>query len=86
MAAGLGSGEQGLPDTVKMRLHPGNLALIASDGVISEQDDKWLRKLLSESQDDSMKTLAREVLKAALKQYGNLDDMTVLAVRIDQRR
>ena len=86
MAAGLGGGEQGLPDTVKMRLHPGNLALIASDGVISEQDDKWLRKLLSESQDDSMKTLAREVLRAALKQYGNLDDMTVLAVRIDQRR
>ena len=85
MAAGLGSGADGLPDVVKMRLHPGNLAIIASDGVIAEQNDSWVRKLLAESEGSSMKHLARDTLKAALKQYGCSDDMTVLAVRVDQR-
>ena len=69
-----------------MRLHPGNLALIASDGVIPEKDDGWLRNLLSANNGSSMKDLARDTLKEALKQYGCIDDMTVLAVRIDQRK
>ncbi len=86
LAAGLAYGEQGLPDIVKMRLHPGNLALIASDGVIPEKDDGWLRNLLSVNDGSSMKDLARDALKEALKQYGCIDDMTVLAVRIDQRK
>ena len=86
LAAGLASSEEGLPDIVKMRLHPGNLALIASDGVIPEKDDGWLRNLLSANNGSSMKDLARETLKEALKQYGCIDDMTVLAVRIDQRK
>ena len=86
MAAGLSSGDSSAPDIVKMRLHPGNLALIASDGVIAEREDGWLRKLLAESSGESMKGLAKETLKTALKQYGCVDDMTVLAVRIDQRQ
>ena len=85
MAAGLGSGESAMPDVVKMRLHPGNLALIASDGVIAEREDGWVRTILTESDGGNMKTLARETLKTALKQYGCTDDMTVLAVRVDQR-
>ncbi len=85
LAAGLGSGDCGTPDIVRMRLHPGNLALIASDGVIAEQNDSWVRKLLADSDGDSMKHLAREMLKTAMKQYGCIDDMTVLAVRVDQR-
>ena len=32
-----------------------------------------------------MKTLARDTLQAAMKQYGCMDDMTVLAVKLDQR-
>ncbi len=85
LAAGLGSAENRQPDIVKMRLHPGNLALIASDGVVVERDDSWVRALLGASDGQSMKLLARDTLKAALKQYGSIDDMTVLAVRIDQR-
>ena len=85
LAAGLSSGDSGMPDIVRMRLHPGNLAIIASDGVIAEQNDSWVRKLLSENEGESMKSLARATLKAALKQYGCVDDMTVLAVRVDQR-
>jgi len=86
LAAGLACGDQGIPDVVKMRLHPGNLALIASDGVIPEKDDSWIRNLLSSSDGANMKDLARDALKAALKQYGCIDDMTVLAVRVDQRK
>ena len=85
LAAGL-SGDAGLPDAVQMRLHPGNIALIASDGVLAERNDSWIRKLLSDCDTDNMKSLARETLKTALKQYGSGDDMTVLAVRLDKRK
>lgn len=85
LAAGLVSASGAAPDIVKMQLRPGNLALIASDGVIAETNDSWLRKLITESDGTSMKDLARSALKTALMQYGNSDDMTVLAVRVDQR-
>lgn len=84
LAAGL-SAASAVPDVIKMRLHPGNIALIASDGVIAETNDSWIRKLLTEADTDNMKLLARETLKSALKQYGAVDDMTVLAVRLDKR-
>ncbi|MBE6997826.1 MAG: hypothetical protein E7427_06615 [Ruminococcaceae bacterium] len=85
LAAGLSTGANNLPDVIKMRLHPGNVALIASDGVLAETNDSWLRRLLSEADTDNMKLLARETLKTALKQYGASDDMTVLAVRLEKR-
>ncbi len=85
LAAGMNGAESGAPDVVRLRLHPGNLALIASDGVIAERNDSWVRKLISESEGKSMKTLARDTLQAAMKQYGCMDDMTVLAVKLDQR-
>ena len=84
LAAGLSSGGAE-PDVVRLRLHPGNVALIASDGVLAETNDSWIRKLLADADTDNMKLLARETLKAALKQYGASDDMTVLAVRIEKR-
>ena len=84
LAAGL-SCAGAAPDVVKLRLHPGNIALIASDGVIAETNDNWIRKLLSETETDNMKLLAKETLKSALKQYGASDDMTVLAVRLEKR-
>ena len=84
LAAGLSSGAAA-PDVVRLRLHPGNGALIASDGVLAETNDSWIRKLLADADTDNMKLLARETLKAALKQYGASDDMTVLAVRLEKR-
>lgn len=85
LAAGLSAGSDTEPDVVKMRLRPGNVALIASDGVIAETNDAWVRKLLAESDAPDMKAMAREMLQTALKQYGCTDDMTVLAVRVDKR-
>lgn len=72
------------PDVVRMRLKPGNTAIIASDGVVADSNDGWLREILDSSTED-MKLLARTTLKEAEKQYGNCDDMTVLAVKVQQR-
>ncbi len=85
LAAGVCAGEGSAPDTVRMRLKPGNVALIASDGVTAEQKDAWLREMLLNSDGGDTKTLARETLKAAVRQFGCEDDMTVLAVRVDER-
>lgn len=85
LAAGLTAGDTSAPDVVRMRLKPGCLALIASDGVIAGTNDAWLRAILSDNDGKDTKALARETLQTALKQYGCGDDMTVLAVRIDNR-
>ncbi len=86
LAAGLKVGEDAPPDMVRLRLKPGNLALIASDGVIAETNDAWLRTLLAEYDSCDAKALARDTLQAALKQYGSGDDMTVLAVYLSERK
>ena len=84
LAAGL-STEQGIaPDTVRMRLRPGSLALIASDGVLADAEDAWLKAMLETDYED-MKALARAVLKEAEKRYGVTDDMTVLTIRVEER-
>ena len=85
LAAGLTPADGAPPDVVRMRLKPGSLAVIASDGVLAAQEDGWIKALLSEDQDD-MKRLARTVLHAAEKLYGSGDDMTVLTVRVEERR
>ena len=85
LAAGLSEADGAAPDLVRMRLKPGSVALIASDGVLAEQEDSWLKVLLSEEQRD-MKQLARTVLRAAEKLFGAGDDMTVLAIRVEERQ
>lgn len=86
LAAGLVAGEGAAPDVVRMRLKPGSLAVIASDGVISGGDDAWLRELMrSTPEEKDMKTMAREVLRKAADECSTSDDMTVLAVRVDAR-
>lgn len=86
LAAGLMSGEGAAPDVVRMRLKPGSVAVIASDGVITGDDDAWLREQLrDEPGDKDMRSLAREVLRKAADEYGAGDDMTVLAVRVEAR-
>ena len=67
-----------------MRLKPGCTALIATDGVLAESEDAWLRELLQQNFED-MKALARATLRAAEDRYGAEDDMTVVAVRVEAR-
>lgn len=68
-----------------MHLKPGSVAVIASDGVVSDGRDEWLRRLLSDSDDHDMKTLAGSVVRAAIREYGRSDDMTALAVKVEVR-
>ena len=84
LAAGLSAGEGTAPDVVRMRLKPGCTALIATDGVLAETEDAWLRELLQQNFED-MKALARATLKEAEGRYGAEDDMTVVAVRVEAR-
>ena len=70
---------------VRMRLKPGALAVIVSDGVLPDEEDGWLKALLNGEETD-MKQLARTILRAAEKLYGASDDMTVLTVRVEERR
>ena len=83
-APGLGGGSSAAPDVVRMRLKPGSTAIIASDGVIGDSNDSWLREIMDSATDD-MKLLARDTLREAEKIYGNCDDMTVLAVKVQTR-
>ncbi|MBR1497663.1 MAG: SpoIIE family protein phosphatase [Oscillospiraceae bacterium] len=85
LAAGLMRGGAAAPDVVRLRLKPGSMALIASDGVVAETNDAWLRTLLGQYEGADTKALAREALQMALRQYGCGDDMTVLAMRVDNR-
>ncbi len=84
LAPGLSGTAGAAPDTVRMRLKPGSTALIASDGVMGDDDDAWLRELLLSCGGD-MKALARDTLRAAERNCGCSDDMTVLAVRVEER-
>lgn len=84
LAAGLSDADGIAPDIVRMRLRPGSTAVIASDGVIADTEDGWLRELLNKDCED-MKSLARSVLKAAEALYGANDDMTVVTVRVEER-
>ena len=86
LAAGMLAGEDGSPDTVRMKLRPGSIALIASDGVLAEKNDQWLRRLLTESDGADTKELARQALRAASARFGCADDMTALAIRVEVRQ
>ena len=86
LAAGMLAGEQSAPDMVRMRLRPGNVALIASDGVLAETNDQWLRDILGSSDGVDTKMLAKTALRAAVGRFGNADDMTALAIRVEERQ
>ena len=82
-APGLTAGDGVAPDLVRMRLKPGSTAIIASDGVMGE-DDEWLKSLLLRAGED-MKALARTAVTEAEQLYGTEDDMTVVTVRLETR-
>ena len=45
-----------------MRLSPGALAVVASDGVLADEEDDWLKPLLEQESGD-MRALAKLVLR-----------------------
>ena len=85
LAAGLLAGENSVPDRVRLTLRPGCVALIASDGILAEDNDQWLRDILSASDGAAAKDIARQALQAAVSRFGSADDMTALAIRVEAR-
>ena len=85
MAPGFGMGEAAEPDVVRMKLRAGSRALIISDGVLADGDDRWLRELLSRENVPDARTLSREALQRAMREHGSTDDMTVLVVYVQER-
>jgi len=85
LAAGLGSAKSHTPDTANLRLPPGSFAVLVSDGISQEKDDKWLRILLADYTGTEAKELAREIVEAAIARTGHEDDKTVLAVFVEER-
>lgn len=85
LAAGLGAPPLDSPDYLKMRIEPGNFAVIVSDGVTGGLDDSWLRDLISQFEGISPNELARSILEAAAIKFGSEDDITVLTILVKER-
>lgn len=84
-AAGLGTGKEAEPDVVRMKLKPGNIAIIASDGVLGVKENQNVEMLLATHEGSDVKRLAASVLQQAIETPECEDDMTVLAVQVSIR-
>lgn len=85
LVPGFGIGEASEPDVVRMRLKIGNRAVIISDGIIADGEDRWLRDMMGRPDMADARTLAREILRKASEKNGSSDDMTVLVVNVQER-
>ena len=86
LAAGILSGENEKKELLTAELREGDILLVCSDGVASEQDDGWLRSRLESFEEGDPGLLARELVEEAVRQYGRYDDMTVIALRMEAGR
>lgn len=85
LPAGISAGELSGPDMFPLTLEAGDCIVLVSDGVTSGQEDRWLRKLLSEFDGLSPQALAAQILKESDLRSGSGDDRTVIAIRLDVR-
>lgn len=86
LCAGMNAEGKNGPDVVRMMLRPGNIAVIASDGVTAGKTDEEFKALIETHAGEDMKELARQVLLSAQTDGGQGDDMTVLTVRLEARK
>lgn len=85
LAAGL-SADPSRPELIKFRLGKGDWAIVASDGVSVGGDDDWLMTLLQDREAHSAKDMAMAIIEQAMERYHCDDDMTVLAVALEERK
>ncbi len=84
LPTGITTGAPTPPDSTTVPLIDGDFIITASDGVADINDDAWLMKFLSESEETNPKSLADEILAHALTKYGRADDMTVIVTLFEQ--
>ena len=85
LAAGLAERRESLPDVAAFDLEPGSFAVIASDGVGGDVEDRWIRDMISGYQGAEAKELARDIAREAAERSGNEDDITVLTIFLEER-
>ena len=76
----VGANEDVVPDTYIGTLHPGDLFLLASDGLTGMIDDPRLQELLDSSPEPQELT---DLLITEANRLGGLDNITVIVVRVD---
>jgi stage II sporulation protein E len=86
LAAGLGVPPHDAPDQLKMELRPGSVAVIVSDGVTAGNDDAWLCETISKFDGDAPRELAGAIIETAVGKNGAEDDMTVIAILVEERK
>lgn len=75
-------------DVTPHQLAPGDVVVMVTDGVMSDDpEDPWLKRFLSR-QLPPPETLARDILRVALGRSDGIprDDMTVLVARMERRK
>jgi serine phosphatase RsbU (regulator of sigma subunit) len=65
---------------------PDSYAVLVSDGVIPDGDDRWLKELIASFDGEEPRELSKAILESAISRTDSKDDMTVLAVRIEERQ
>lgn len=77
-------GKDGIRST-DFKLRPGSSAVLISDGILSGSEDKWLRELLTEDEGNDPKALSLTILQKAQELGSGGDDMTVIAIKSEER-
>jgi stage II sporulation protein E len=86
LAAGLGVPPHDAPDQLKMELKPGSVAVIVSDGVTAGLDDAWLCEAISKYDGNEPRELAGTIIDTAVTKNNAEDDMTVIAIFVEERK
>ena len=73
------------PDVEEIKLLPGSLVLLVSDGVLADEGDQWLKKTIQDLKENDVKTVSRRLVQGAMDQQGVEDDTTALAVQFTTR-
>ena len=73
-------------DAFPQQLGAGDWVVLVSDGVVSQREDGWLRRLLEEYPGTSPQELAATILRESGQREGEEDDRTVMVIRLEVRR
>lgn len=83
LPAGLAEGQEEAVDRFTLRLAPGDLVLMVSDGICGSGEDGWLLERLRGFSGDSPRQLAAQLITQSPQ--GATDDRTALVVRLEKR-
>lgn len=84
LPAGLNAGGAGA-DVSKLRLEVGDSVVMVSDGVVSAEQDGWLKQTLAVYDGSDPKSLAADLIRIGTEHEGAADDRTAVVLTIKAR-